>query len=133
MCDQFTLHHKFRIDTGMTKFEQKTDGILHACGSYEQRTQRSEFSLTWMHRVLHGICRQRGRNIKTRCIGSISDLLKRKHSSSLRRDRTPSSFTIHSQPFVSRRLSRWKLEKSYTRKYMCHQDLKRIFPLKTIG
>ena len=38
----FTLHHKFRIDTGRTKFEQKTDGILYVCGSYEQRTQRSK-------------------------------------------------------------------------------------------
>ena len=37
MCVQFALHHKFQ-----TKFEQKTDGILHVCGSYEQRTQRSE-------------------------------------------------------------------------------------------
>ena len=33
MCNQFTLHHEFRIDTGRTKFEQKTDGILHVCGS----------------------------------------------------------------------------------------------------
>ena len=33
---------------------------------------------TWKHRVLHGICRQRVRNIKTRCIGSTSNLLKRK-------------------------------------------------------
>ena len=23
MCDQFTLHHKFRIDTGRTKFKQR--------------------------------------------------------------------------------------------------------------
>ena len=41
MCNQFTFHHQFRIDTGRTKFEQKTDGILHVCESYEQRTQRS--------------------------------------------------------------------------------------------
>ena len=27
---------------GEQKFEQKTDGILYVCGSYEQRTQRSE-------------------------------------------------------------------------------------------
>ena len=27
---------------GGQKFEQKTDGILYVCGSYEQRTQRSE-------------------------------------------------------------------------------------------
>ena len=32
----------FRIDTRRTKFEQNTDGILYVCGSYEQRTQRSE-------------------------------------------------------------------------------------------
>ena len=24
MCSQFTLHHKIRIDTGRTNFEQKT-------------------------------------------------------------------------------------------------------------
>ena len=30
MCNQLTFHHKFRIDTGRTKFEQrKTDGILY--------------------------------------------------------------------------------------------------------
>ena len=44
MCDQFTFHHEFRIDTGRTKFEQQTDGIIHACGSYEQRTQGSWYS-----------------------------------------------------------------------------------------
>ena len=32
MCNQFSLHHEFRIDTGRTKFEQKTDSILHVCG-----------------------------------------------------------------------------------------------------
>ena len=30
------------FDTGRTKFERKTDGFLYVCGSYEQRTQRSE-------------------------------------------------------------------------------------------
>ena len=44
MCNQFTFHHEFRIDTGRTKFEQKTDGFLHVSGSYEQRTQRSEYN-----------------------------------------------------------------------------------------
>ena len=43
MCNQFTLHHEFRIDTGRTNFRQgKTDSILYVCGSYEQRTQRSK-------------------------------------------------------------------------------------------
>ena len=31
MCDQFSFHHQFRIDTGRSKFEQTTDGILHVC------------------------------------------------------------------------------------------------------
>ena len=65
---------------------------------------------------------------KTRCIGSTSDLLKRKDWSSIRRDRAPSSFTIHSQPVASRRLFRWKLEKSYTKKYLNYLDRLRRFP-----
>ena len=32
----------------------------------------------WVHCVLHSNCIKHGRNIKTRCIGSISNLLKRK-------------------------------------------------------
>ena len=42
MCNQFRFHREFRIDTRRTKLEQKTDDILHVCGSNEQRTQRSE-------------------------------------------------------------------------------------------
>ena len=38
MCDQFTLHREFRTDTKRTNFEQKTDCILHVCGSNEQGT-----------------------------------------------------------------------------------------------
>ena len=42
MCNQFTLYHKFRIDTGRTKFRQgKTDNILSACESHGQGSQRS--------------------------------------------------------------------------------------------
>ena len=41
MCNQFTFHHEFRTDSGRLEFEQTTDSILYACGSYEQRTQRS--------------------------------------------------------------------------------------------
>ena len=36
MCSQFALHHKFRIDSGRTKFKQgKTDGIRYGCESHE--------------------------------------------------------------------------------------------------
>ena len=89
--------------------------------------------LTWKYRVLHGTSIKSGRNIKTQCLGSTQNLLKRKDLSSIKHDRTQSSFTTQSQLIVSRRLSWWKLEKSYTRKYMRHLDLTRRFPLKTIG
>ena len=59
--------------------------------------------LTWKHRVLHGTIRKSGRNIKTRCIGSTSNLLKWKDLSSIKHDRTRSSFTTHSQIILSRR------------------------------
>ena len=131
MSNQFTCHHEFRIDTRRTKFEQKTDSILSACESFGQNTRILRRS-TWKHRVLHGTSRQRGRNIKTRCIQSISNLIKGRDSSSIRRDRTPSSFTTHSQPIVSRKLWRWNLENSFTRRYMRHLDFFRRFPLKTI-
>ena len=67
---------------------------------------------TWEHRVLHNACTKHGRNINIRCIWSTSTLLWRKNWSSFRLDRTPSFFTIHSQLIVSRKLSRWTLEKS---------------------
>ena len=42
MSSQFTLHHKFRIDTGRTKFRQgKTDSTFYGCESHGQGTQRS--------------------------------------------------------------------------------------------
>ena len=47
---------------------------------------------------------------------STSILLWRKDWRYIRRDRTPSSFTIHSQPIVSQSLLRRKLEKSFTKK-----------------
>ena len=50
MCSQFTLHHKFRIDTGRTNFKQgKTDSTLYGCESYEQGTQRSVWD--WLERT----------------------------------------------------------------------------------
>ena len=41
MCNQFTFHHQFSIDTERSNFEQQTDSILSACGSYGPRTQGS--------------------------------------------------------------------------------------------
>ena len=44
-----------------------------------------------------------GRNMKTRCVGSTLNLLNRKDLSSIKHDRTKSSFTTHSQLVVSRK------------------------------
>ena len=80
-----------------------------------------------MHHVLHGTSSKNGEDIKTRCTGS------RKDWSSIKQDTTQSSFTTHSQLIVSRTLFGWKLEKSYTRKYMRHVDFLQRFPLKIIA
>ena len=34
MCIKFAVYHQFGINTWRSKFEQKTDSILFACGSY---------------------------------------------------------------------------------------------------
>ena len=42
MCNQFQFHHKFKIDTGRTKFWQgQTDGILHSHESHASQSSRS--------------------------------------------------------------------------------------------
>ena len=87
---------------------------------------RIRITLTLKHRVLFGTGKKCGRN-KTRCIGLTSNLLKRKDWSSIRHDRTLSFFTIHSQPVVSRKLFGWKLEQSFSRKFMRHLVLLQRF------
>ena len=52
MCNQFTFHHQFGIDTWSSKIEQQTDSILSACGSHGQKTIRVLIRSTRMHRVM---------------------------------------------------------------------------------
>ena len=134
MCNQFTLHHKFRIDTGRTQFEQtKTDSILYGCESNQQGTQRSVWY--WLGRTTS--CMVQAEKVektsRQRCTWSIYNLLNRKDLSSIKQDRTQSSFTTHSQLIVSRKLLWWNLEKSYTRKYVRHLHVLQRFPLKITG
>ena len=134
MCNQFTLHHKIRINTRRTNFGQgKTDSILYGCESYEQGTQRSVWN--WLERTTscNVQAEKSGKDIKTRCIGSIYNLLNRKDLSSIKQVRTQSSFTTHSKLIVSWKQLWWNLKKSYTRKFMRHFDLLQRFPLKIIG
>ena len=133
MCSQFALHHKIRIDSGRTKFEQrKTDSILYSRESHEKRITWMWKSLIWPNHVLHRTS-QNGNGTRIRCIGSIYRFLNGKDWSSIKQDRTQSSSTLHFQLIVSRQLLWWNLEKSYTRRYICHLDHHRKFPTKIIG
>ena len=104
MCNQFTLHREFRIDTRRTNFEQKTDGILHVCGSNEQG-HKDPYVIDLDAPRLVWYKQKVWKKHQTLCIGSTSILLERKDLSSIKHDRTQSSFTTHSQLIVSRRLS----------------------------
>ena len=42
MCNQFAFHHQFWINTWRSKFEQQTNSVLFACGSYAQKSQGSD-------------------------------------------------------------------------------------------
>ena len=133
MCGQFTLHHKFRIDTGRTKFKQRKD---RRCSLRLWipwiRITKIRMSLIWLNHVLH-LTSKSGKCTKIRCTGSIFSLLNEKDWNSIKQDRTQSSSTIHSQLIVSRNQLWWNLKKSYTRKCMCHLDHRRRFPKKIIG
>ena len=77
MCNQFTFHHQFGIDTWRSKFEQQTDSILSACGSHGQKHKdpdtvdlNAPCHAQYMHKAWQ--------KHQTRCIGSTSILLRRK-------------------------------------------------------
>ena len=65
MCNQFTFHHQFRVDTGRTNFEQQTDRQYSFCLWIPwSKNTRILTRSTWKHRVLHNTCRKHGTNIK---------------------------------------------------------------------
>ena len=61
------------------------------------------------------------------------NLAQKKGWSSIRHDRTRSSFMKRSQLIVSRKVLGWKLEKSYSKKYTCHLGLHQRSPWNTTG
>ena len=132
MCKQFTLHHEFRIDTGgqnLSKRQTVFFLLVDPMDKEHKDPDTIDLGATRLAQYMQKTWKKHQNTV----IGSTSNLLKRNDLSSIRHDRTPSSFTTHSQLIVSRRLSRWKLEKSYTRKFLRHPRLFRRFPLQTIG
>ena len=85
VCNQFTLHHKFRIDTGEDKFWARKDRqySLRLWIPWTRNT-KIRSSLICPNHVLHGTSRKRGKDTKTRCIGSIYSLLNVKDSNSIK-------------------------------------------------
>ena len=63
-------------------------------------------------------------------LGRHQSCFEERIESSIRLDRTRSFFTRHFQLIVFRKLLGWKLEKLYTRKYICHLGLLQRSPLK---
>ena len=78
-------------------------------------------SLIWPNHVLHRASKRSGKDTRMRCIGSTNSLLNMKDWSSIKQDATQPSFTIHSELVVSRKLLWLNMEKSWTRKLMCHK------------
>ena len=116
---------------GGQNFEQKTDGILYGCESHGQGIQRSVQA--WLDPTTS--CMVQAENVEEtskHCIGSIYSLLNGKDWSSIKHDRTQSSFTTHSQVIVFRRLSWWNLEIIYEKVYMSPRLPPKFF-FKTIG
>ena len=124
MCFQSSFYHQLGINTWRSKFEQETDSILPACWSYGQKVTKILRWLTWLYHVMHNTCTMHVRDIKTQYIGSTSILLLKKDLHSIRLVRMQSFFKKHFQLIVFRKLLEWKLEKSYTKKYTCHLDVR---------
>ena len=115
MCDKFTFYHQFKIDTWRSKIEQKDREYSFGLWNLWKKNSKIRTSLTWPQHVLHGTSWKRGKCTKIWCIGSIYSLFNRKDSSSIKQDRTQSSFTTPSQLTVSWKLL-WNLENFFYEK-----------------
>ena len=133
MCNQFTFHHQFGIDTWRSNLNNRqTVFFLPVDPMDKNHKDPDTIDLNApRHAQLHAQSMEE--NIRTQCIGSTSILLWEKDWSSIRLDRTQSFFTKHFQLIVFRKLLGWKLEKSYTRKYTCHLGLHQRSPWNMTG
>ena len=113
MCNQFTFHNQIRIDTLLVDPMEKDHKDLdtndleaprHAQNMHKA-WKKHQNTVYWVDIIFS----------------------QKKGLKSIRHDRMPSSF-MECSHIVSRKLFGWKLEKSYTRKYMRHFSLLRRFP-----
>ena len=103
MCNQFTLHHKFRINSAEDKILARNDRRYSSQSWIPcRRATKIQECLIWPNHVLHHTSRN-GKCTRIRCIGSTYSLFIGKDWSSTKQDRTQPSFTIHSQLIVSRK------------------------------
>ena len=59
MCNQFTLHHQFRIDTGRDKIWAKDRQYSFCLWILWTKNTEIRIILTWKYRVLHNTCQKK--------------------------------------------------------------------------
>ena len=133
MCNQFTLHHEFRIDLGGQNMSKRQTAFFtfvdlmneehkdpDTIDLEAQRLAWYNKKKTWkkhLNKVYSQYMHKAWKRHQNAAYWvDIKLALKRKDSSSIKHDRTQSFFTTHFQLIVSRRILWWKLEKSCTRK-----------------
>ena len=108
------------IDTWRSKFKQKTVCVLLACWSKRRKSQRSRKILTTLCRVMPDTCKTLGNGIRIRYSGLILILeSSKKDWSSIRQDRTQSSFRGYFQQVALWELKDWKAEKHCMKGNIC--------------
>ena len=131
MCNQFTLHREFRIDTGRTEFEQKTDGILHVCGSKKNK-EHKDLDVFKLDAPRLAWYKQKVWTKHQNTMYWVDIKLAQQKGFKVYQTRSNAIILYDTLPAfcIPKAIM---MEKSYTRKYMRHLDHHRRFPLKTIG
>ena len=88
------------VPGGQNLNNRQTDSTLYASESHGQGIKRSVQA--WLDQTTScmGTSRKRGKDTKTRCVGSMYSLLNVKDSNSIKQDVMQSSFTIHSSSLL---------------------------------
>ena len=105
MCNHFTLHHEFMIDAGRHMLSKRQTVFSTSVDPKNKEHRHPEVIDLDAPCLVRYKQKTWKKHEKIRCIGSTSNMLKRKDLSSIKQDRKLSSFTTRSQLIVSRRLS----------------------------
>ena len=109
-----------RIDTWRSKFKQKTICVLLACWSKRWKSPRSRKYWLFCACVVPDTCKTLGKGIRIRYSGLILILeSSKKDWSSIRQDRTQSSFRVYFHQIALWELKDWKAENHCIKGNIC--------------